>query len=69
MDVFKWLMVIPAISAEVSKAMADRELTVKEICDIVDLTLRQITGKGLGEIGVAVRKDEKTGKTKIELVV
>jgi len=52
-----------------AKAMADRELTVKEICDIVDLTLRQITGKGLGEIGVAVRKDEKTGKTKIELVV
>ena len=69
MDAFKWLMVIPAISAEVSKAMADRELTVKEICDIVDLTLRQITGKGLGEIGVAVRKDKKTGKTKIELVV
>ena len=69
MDLFKWLMVIPAISAEVSKAMADRELTVKEICDIVDLTLRQITGKGLGEIGVAVRKDPKTGKTKIELVV
>ena len=69
MDMFRLLMVIPTISAEVSKAMADRELTIREIYEIVDTTLRQIVGKGLDEIGLAVRKDPKTGKTKVEFVV
>ena len=68
MDMFKLFMVIPAISAEISKAMADRELTIKEICEIVDTTLKQLSGKGLGEIGLAIRKT-KDGKTKVEFVV
>ena len=69
MDMFRLLMVIPTISTEVSKAMVDRELSIREIYEIVDTTLRQIVGKGLDEIGLAVRKDPKTGKTKIEFVV
>ena len=68
MNMFKLLMVVPAVSAEISKAMADRELTVKEIFEIVDATLKQLLGKGLDEIGLAVRKDPKTGKTKVEFV-
>ena len=68
MDMFRLLMVIPTISTEVSKAMVDRELSIREIYEIVDTTLRQIVGKGLDEIGLAVRKDHKTGKTKVELV-
>jgi len=68
MDMFKLLMVIPAISAEISKAMADRELTVKELFEIVDTTLKQLVGKGLDEIGLAIRKT-KDGKTKVEFVV
>jgi len=67
MDMFKLFMVIPTISAEISKAMADRELTVKEIYNIVDKTLRQMLGKGLDDIGIAIRK--VNGKTKIELLV
>jgi len=67
MDMFRLLMVIPTISAEISKAMADRELTVKEIFEIVDTTLKQLLGKGLDEIGLAIRKT-KDGKTKVELV-
>jgi len=68
MDMFRLLMVIPTISTEVSKAMVDRELSIREIYEIVDTTLRQIVGKGLDEIGLAVRKDPKTGKTKVEFV-
>jgi len=67
MDMFKLLMVIPTISAEISKAMADRELTVKEIFEIVDTTLKQLLGKGLNEIGIAIKKT-KDGKTKVEFV-
>jgi len=67
MDMFKLLMVIPTISAEISKAMADRELTIKEIFDIVDSVLKQMLGKGLDEIGLAIKKT-KDGKTKIEFV-
>ena len=67
MDMFKLLMVVPALSAEISKAMADRELTIKEIFEIVDTTLKQLLGKGLDEIGLAVRKT-KDGKTKVEFV-
>jgi len=67
MDMFKLLMVIPTISAEISKAMADRELTVKEIFEIVDTTLKQLLGKGLDEIGIAIKKTPN-GKTKVELV-
>ena len=68
MDMFRLLMVIPTISAEVSKAMADRELTIKEIFEIVDATLKQLLGKGLDEIGIAIKKTPN-GKTKIEFVV
>ncbi len=68
MDMFKLLMVVPTISAEISKAMADRELTIKEIFDIVDSVLKQVTGKGLDEIGLAIKK-LPNGKTKIEFVV
>jgi len=67
MDMFKLFMVIPTISAEISKAMADRELTIKEISDIVDSVLKQLLGKGLDEIGLAIKKT-KDGKTKIEFV-
>ena len=68
MDMFKLFMVIPTISAEISKAMADRELTIKEICEIIDTTLKQLSGKGLGEIGIAIKKTPN-GKTKIEFVI
>ena len=67
MDMFRLMMVIPTISAEISKAMADKELTIKEIFDIVDTTLKQLLGKGLNEIGLKVAKT-KDGKTKIEFV-
>ena len=67
MDMFKLFMVIPNISAEVSRAMVDRELTIKEIFDIVDTTLKQLLGKGLNEVGLKVAKT-KDGKTKIEFV-
>jgi len=67
MDIFKLLMVIPTISAEISKAMADRELTIKEIFDIVDATLKQLIGKDLDGIGLAVKK-LPNGKVKIEFV-
>jgi len=68
MDMFKLMMVIPAISAKISKSMADRELTIKEIFDIVDTTLKQLLGKGLDEIGLAIKK-LPNGKVKIEFVV
>ncbi len=68
MDMFKLLMVVPTISAEISKAMTDRQLTVKEIFDIIDTTLKQLTGKGLDEVGIAIKK-LPNGKTKIELVI
>jgi hypothetical protein len=68
MDMFKLFMVIPTISAEISKAMADRELTIKEIFDILDTTLKQLLGKGLGEIGLAIKK-LPNGKVKIEFVI
>ena len=66
MDMFKLLMVIPTISAEISKAMADREITIKEVFDIIDSVLRQMLGKGLDEIGIAIKR--VNGKTKVELV-
>jgi hypothetical protein len=53
---------------ENTKAMADRELTIKEIFDIVDTTLKQLLGKGLDEIGLAIKK-LPNGKVKIEFVV
>jgi hypothetical protein len=62
MDMFKLMMVIPTISAEISKAMADRELTIK------DTTLKQLLGKGLDEIALAIKKIPN-GKRKIEFVV
>jgi hypothetical protein len=67
MDMFKLFMVIPTISAEISKTLVNRELTVKEIFEIVDAALCQILDKGLDEIEIAVRK--VNGKTKAELVI
>jgi len=67
METFKLLMLLPTLSAEISKAMADRELTIGEIIQIADKVALQLLGKKLTD-GIAVRKT-KDGKTKIELVV
>jgi len=65
MDILKLMTGITAAVMEVQKAMADRELTVKEICDIVDGTLKAMAGIGLNDIGLKIEK--KDGKTKVEV--
>jgi len=64
MDALKLMTGITAAVMEVQKAMADKELTIKEICDIVDGTLRSVTGLGLNDVGIRITK--KDGKTKVE---
>jgi len=64
---FNLMMVIPMIYSKILEAMKDKELTIKEIYEIVDTTLRSLTGKGLDQIGVSIKK--VNGKTKIELIL
>jgi len=68
MDMFKLMMLFPTLSAEISRAMADRELTIGEIIQIADKVTLQLLGKKFSDMGIAVRKT-KEGKTKIEFVV
>ena len=67
MDFFRLLMILPTLSAELSKAMADREVTVKEVIDIVDKVLQGALGKSLDDVGLAIRK-RPDGKVKIEFI-
>jgi hypothetical protein len=64
MDILKIFTGITAAAMEVQKAMADKELTIKEMCDIVDATLRATTGVGLDGVGFKIEKVD--GKTKVE---
>ena len=67
MDLFKIFTGISVAAAEVQKAMADRELTVKEMCDIVDSTLRATAGFGLDAVGFRITKEN--GRTHINIVI
>jgi len=66
MELFKVFTGISVAAAEIQKAMADGEITVKEMCDIVDSTLKAVAGVGLNEIGFKITKQD--GKTKVEFV-
>jgi len=63
----KVLAVASRVSTDFQKSMADRQITIKEMCNIVDNALKEAFGKGLDEIGFAIRKT-KDGKTKVEFV-
>ena len=67
MDLIKIFTGISVAAAEVQKAMADRELTIKEMCDIVDSTLRATAGFGLDSVGLKITKEN--GKTHISIVI
>lgn len=67
MDLLKIFTGISVAAAEVQKAMADRELTIKEMCDIVDGTLRATAGFGLDSVGLKITKEN--GKTHISIVI
>lgn len=67
MDLFKIFTGISVAAAEIQKAMADRELTIKEICDITDSTLRATVGFGLDGVGIRIVKEG--GKTHINIVI
>ncbi|NPA13902.1 MAG: hypothetical protein GXN97_01780, partial [Aquificae bacterium] len=47
METFKLLMLLPTLSTEISRAMADRELTIGEIIQIADKVALQLLGKKL----------------------
>lgn len=67
MDLFKIFTGISVAAAEIQKAMSDRELTIKEICDIADSTLRATVGFGLDGVGIRIVKEG--GKTHINIVI
>ena len=67
MDILKIFTGVSVAAAEIQKAMADKEITVKEMCDIVDNTLRATAGFGLDQVGFRVAKEN--GKTHISIVI
>ena len=68
MNILKLLTAIPVIASEIDKAIKDRVVTIQEIVNIIDDSLKVTTGKGLNDIGLKITKTE-TGKTKIEFFV
>jgi len=67
MNIFKIFSALSAASVEVQKALADKELTVKEIMQIIEDTLSVGAGVTFDDIGLKITKVE--GKTKIEFFV
>lgn len=67
MDIIKIFTGMSVAAAEVQKAMSDREITIKEICDIIDNTLKATAGFGLDQVGIRITKEN--GKTHISVVI
>jgi len=68
MSILQLFSVLPVVSLEIQKAMQDRVVTVKEVIDIVDNTLKASLGLGLNDVGFQILKDDK-GHTKIVLYI
>ena len=66
MSLVKLLVLLPTLTEEITKALKDNELTIKEIIDIVDSVLKAYLGKGLGDIGIGIKQID--GKVKIEII-